>query len=626
MPRSRVLPSQSRRARPVAPPALAPTPPLPLAARWIAIVAAAAAILAVVSFPLADPDLWEHLRVGRAIWESHSLERHNVWSWPTYGAPYVIPSWLFRVALWPFYATGGVAGLFVWRWLTTLAAFAMLWAVARARAESRATGAAALLALAGWAMIYRFRSQCRPETLVAVLLALQLWLLETRRVCAELGKHDRFDRAWLLVPLTALWVNVHLSFPLALFVTFAYLLDAALRARRVPALAPAGLARVLAASAAACFVNPWGFGLVRPPFDFWVQRHDPILASVAELGPLSWGPYLSTGLPELLALTVAMALWRWRRRGLDLAELAILAAFIAEGLMTQRFIGYTAIVAAPFLARDLSEFCASRRWPVRVAAPVTRLVVAAGLVTALLVPAISQRFTRPSIALRESAFPIAACDAIEAQGVRGRSFNIFSHGGYLLWRFWPERDRLPFFDIHQTGTPEDRAAYLPAMFDSSAWAAFDRRHRFDWVLLGRQAMSRTRLLDMLDADTTHWSLTFVDDVAALYVRRDGASAAAAERYRYRWMPGGDAKMLRLSGIIDQDSTARIGLFAELARSTRESRWSASSHFVLGNVAMAMGRTAEARARFDSAFVIDPGLPGLAARREAARSAPSGTGR
>ena len=33
----------------------------------------------------------------------------------------------------------------------------------------------------------------------------------------------------------------------------------------------------------------------------------------------------------------------------------------------------------------------------------------------------------------------AACDWIAAHGVRGRAFNQFFFGGYLLHRFWPER-------------------------------------------------------------------------------------------------------------------------------------------------------------------------------------------
>jgi hypothetical protein len=619
MPRPRSDSSRARAPRTARPPARASTlhsiAPLPRSARIAAILVAALALLALVSFPLTDPDLWEHLRVGRAIWETRSLPHVNLFTWPTYGAPYVVPSWLFRVALWPFAAAGGVAGIYVWRWLTTLVAFALLWAAARAGATRGATGLAAIFSLLWWALLYRYRSQARPETLVAVLLAAQLWLLQSRRALAARTASERLDRAWWAVPLTAVWVNVHLSYVLALVVTGAYALDDMWRRRREPPATRFRLVAVLLVSVAACFANPYGLALVRQPFDFaLVERHEPIMRTIAELKPLPWGPYLPTGLPLLLVLGVALALWRWRRAGLDLAELAILAAFIPAGLQTQRFIGYTALALAPFLARDASEFWATRRWPGWVARPWPRLVLAALAAALLLAPGLSGPALRPAMRWRESGFPIAACDAIAAQGVRGRSFNLFSHGGYLLWRFWPERDRLPFMDVHQTGTSEDRAEYFPAMFDSATWVAFDRHHHFDWVLLGRLAATRTPLLDWLDADSTHWALTFVDDVAALYVRRDGVGAQAAARWRYRVLPGGRTRLALIADRMAHDPALRSAFVTELERSARESRWSAGTEQMLGSIAMVDGRPADALGHFDAARRMDPSYPLLHTRR------------
>jgi len=56
-----------------------------------------------------------------------------------------------------------------------------------------------------------------------------------------------------------------------------------------------------------------------------------------------------------------------------------------------------------------------------------------------------------------------AGDFIARNGIRGRFFNHFELGGYLLWRFWPERDRLPFMDVHQAGTRRERSAYTQAL-------------------------------------------------------------------------------------------------------------------------------------------------------------------
>jgi hypothetical protein len=552
-----------------------------------AVLATAAAVLALVSFPISDPDLWQHLRTGRAIWESHGLERTNVWTWPEYGSPYVISSWLFRVLLWPFYSVGGVAGLFLWRWLTTLACFGLLWAASRATRRAGATGLAALFVLLWCAVLYRFRSQVRPETLIAVLLAAQLWLLESRRARQSVRPAPTgIDPAWWLVPLAAVWINVHLSYVLGLFVTAAYLLDELWRARRrAPGAAPMRIAAILLACVAASFVNPYGFGLMRQPFDYALtERNLLAFRMIAELGPIPWGPYLTTGLPLLVALPPLLALWRWRRHGPDLAQIAIYAVFIPQGLSTQRFIGYTVVAMAPFFARDAAEFCATRRWPAWLARTAGRAAAAAALAVVLLYPAFRSAPLWPSVSLRESAFPNAACDAIAAKGVRGKSFSLFSHGGFLIWRFWPERDRLPFTDIHATGSRALRDGYALALVDSAAWTALDRQHRFDWVLLPRAGMARGPLLEQLDADTTRWAAVFIDDGAAVFVRRDGASAEAAAREGYRWLPAGFRRLEAVAMQAGSDTLALAGLVADLERATRESQQSASMQQILANIA------------------------------------------
>jgi len=610
--RAGTAPAASVGARAAAPRGWISPPPLPTPARVAAALAVAAALVALVSFPISDPDLWQHLRTGRAIWESHALEPRNVWTWPLFGEPYVIPSWLFRVALWPFYSVGGVAGLFAWRWLMALACFALLWGTVRAAKRPGATGFAALFVLVWCAVLYRFRSQVRPETLVAVLLALQLLLLERRRSRPKPAAGSapaRFDSAWWLVPIAVVWINVHLSYVLGLFVTGAFLLDELWRARRKGSgAAPARLGMVLLACVAASFVNPYGLGYVRQPFDYALfERNLPVMRMIAELGPIPWGPYLPTGLPLLVTLPVLLALWRWHRSGPDFAQLAILAYFIPQGLSTQRFIGYTAVAIAPFFARDAAEFLATRRWPAWLVRPAPRAGLAAALAALLLYPAFGQRPLWPSVSLRATAFPDAACDAIAAKGVRGRSFSLFSHGGYLIWRFWPERDRLPFTDIHATGTRELRDAYAAALVDPAGWPALDARYRFDWVLLPRSGMARGPLIETLDADTARWAAVFVDDVAAVFVRRDGASAAVAERERYRWLPAGIARLGAVVERMGRDSTVVAGLVADLERSAGESRQTAALLLMLGNIESIRGRKEAARDAWRRALERDPAL-------------------
>src|SRR5262245_61091796 len=71
----------------------------------LAIVACTASLVLSASYRLYDTDLWTLLTTGRAIWE-HGIPRADLWSWPRYGAPEVMSSWLFRWRLWPVWERG----------------------------------------------------------------------------------------------------------------------------------------------------------------------------------------------------------------------------------------------------------------------------------------------------------------------------------------------------------------------------------------------------------------------------------------------------------------------------------------------------------------------------------------
>src|SRR5262245_8950713 len=184
--------------------------PLPLShpATVAVLLVAAACLVISVTFRIIDTDFWQHLAVGRSLWSTRSVPHTQVWTWTTWGAPDVPPSWLFCALIWPFWLVGGLKGLFAWRWLTTLAAFALAWATAR---RLGATALTPLVVLCVCGLAYRQRSQIRPETLAAVFLALSLWLLETRRQLRAAGAQGA-GRSWWMVAVMWAWVNAHLSY------------------------------------------------------------------------------------------------------------------------------------------------------------------------------------------------------------------------------------------------------------------------------------------------------------------------------------------------------------------------------------------------------------------------------
>jgi alkaline phosphatase len=507
-----------------------------------------------VTFVLYEKDFWQHLAVGRAIWSLHAVPHTQIWTWPTYGAPDMTPSWGFRILLWPIWQAAGVWGMFAWRWATTLAVFGLAFWTSR---RMGARGMTPLLVIAIAALTYRQRSRVRPETLASVWLAATLAVLEWRR--QHLGgtrgpaPPPWRDPALALVPIVWAWINTHLSYALGLAVLGAYLLDSLL-ARRP---GRAGLVFAGVASMVVAFLNPYGWHAVIQPLEFFTgQRNEPIFRIITELKPLDLMLNLRNLLPLVWFGWPALALWRsWKRR-VDWAELVLLLGFVALSFSAQRFLGFTMVVAAPFLSRDLDAWVSSRAWPRWTGPAWSRAAACAG--ACLLAGA--AEWPRPDlplgVGLKPREYPVVACDFMAREGVAGRGFNQFFLGGYLLYRFWPDRSRLPFMDIHQTGTRADRDLYAYALADPAAWRELDRRHRFDYVLLRRLAYAGDDLVEHLDGDSS-FTLVFIDDAAALWVRREGPLATLAQRFGYHDYPAGVSQLGRLGYLATTDSAARV---------------------------------------------------------------------
>jgi tetratricopeptide (TPR) repeat protein len=199
-------------------------------------------------------------------------------------------------------------------------------------------------------------------------------------------------------------------------------------------------------------------------------------------------------------------------------------------------------------------------------------------------------------------------------GLRGRGLNYFEEGGYLLWRFWPDRGRLPFMtNAPELSSPEVRDHFWRSTGVWDEWRRTDEQYRFDWALLKRHRIPGDRLMDFLDADSS-FVLVFVDDASALYVKRDGSLAPIARRFGYRWVSGGDERRLALGPVLLRDSTARSAMREELERAVGSSPAHASTTEVLVYMLMFDSQWREAESWLEEAKRLNPDLEAYDFRR------------
>src|SRR5207247_3476892 len=143
--------------------------------------------------------------------------------------------------------------------------------------------------------------------------------------------------------------------------------------------------------------------------DFFLhQRHEPIFSSIGELGSVDWRVNRLNGLPLLIVGWPALIAWRARRIGLDLVELSTCALFTALALSAQRFTGFYALAAAPYLSRDLVELLPRPAWRVPRSRP-ARAALCAAACALVGLPEWSRPELPLGIGFDLGRAPVAAC-------------------------------------------------------------------------------------------------------------------------------------------------------------------------------------------------------------------------
>jgi len=469
-------------------------------------------------FQICDNDVWWHIRTGDIILDSARIPRTDPFSHLAEGHYWITHSWASDVAIGLASRAGGLRGVVLGKCAIAAGLAALLWTLAR---RAGASPPAAFAAIALVLATARFRLFERPH--LATFLFLPLLLAILARIAAR--PEERFRRADLAVPLLLLaWVNFHGGFLLGLMVFPVFLAIAAVRGARARAgvWSPSArrLALLFALSAAATLVNPNGMQAHLYP-----AINERALAVVRNG---EWFPPQPHQFPlffVLAALVAALALAFWRAAGAE--RLLPLAPLLYLALRSNRSIGEFAVAASVPLALLIDAAAARVRLAPR-ARPLAALALAGALVALHARGAvINTSFYRFGGGVNETLFPIAASDYVERAGLGGRMANSPGFGGYLIWRFWPERKvfadgRLDVYvDVNETlvRTPWRRT--------------LDERGLTYAILETEKGGLGDDPLTAAIAEAPDWALVYWDDAAMVWARDLPAHRDVIARDRFR---------------------------------------------------------------------------------------------
>jgi hypothetical protein len=402
--------------------------PRALAAAGIAAWGATVAYLLAANWiPAADNDIWFHLRVGLDVLASGEVPRVDEYSATARGRPFIAHSWLSAAIFARFGDAGAHEGLTLLRvqvvFFSGLALVAATAPAARGRALMLPLALLLVEALTPHVAV-------RPVLFAVLLAALVTFVVELSR---------RLDKPLVLaavVPLTALWANLHGSFLLAPAFLVVVGTAAWLQTRSRGGVARAevvvpfavALACVLAAG-----LNPYGFEL----HGFTLRMllaNDYIKDWIIEWRPVwAWQHRLRNEYLLVVGFLALIALGLLRRRGRNSAHDVLTFLFVVALFVTAyRFAAYVLVFGFPLATR---LWCADDERPAPGRRPFTELLVAGVLLlTTLGLGAHSQQLRTVPLGLGAmQPRGSAAIGAAVGRGLTGNTFADYPVGSYMLY-------------------------------------------------------------------------------------------------------------------------------------------------------------------------------------------------
>jgi hypothetical protein len=465
---------------------------------------------------LADGDTGWHIRTGDWIQQTRSIPTRDLFSFTRAGQPWYAWEWLSDVIFAVVHRHWGLAGVAALAGCVLALAAQVVFRHMLWRGANLMVALATVLVAASAASIHYL---ARPHVFTLLLLAVSLWMVERDRLQPR-------PWIWLLVPLSAVWVNLHSGFfalPACLAVRAAGMAAEGWMDRELRPRIWSGAKRyagLCAATAAASLVNPYGFGLHRHVWSYLTS--DWIRNAVDEFQSPKFRSENLLHFELLLVAALLLGGWLIARRRLADALLVLVWAHLALGSV--RHVPVFVIVAAPLVAVELSRLWGERA---RRATPrsVRRVLWALGqdlnpsfqrasawsaalvAVAILLTPASKWPGDFP-----QNKFPVWLVRAESVRLANSKVFTLDQWGDYLIYRHWP--GQRVFIDGRSDfyGSAIGRD-YLRLAEGRPGWESLFRKYDFAVALVPRD----WPLAALLERDRG-WTRVREDQLAVLFAR------------------------------------------------------------------------------------------------------------
>ena len=474
---------------------------------------------------LSDPDLWGHILWGRELLAHGSLPLDNINSYSAPDYRWLHHEWLSEVLMSAIFDRFGPLGLKVFKFLCTAGIISF---IVFAESESPAPAVVQAMVTLFAALILLPALQFRPHLFDLLLLSV---------VVALLARHNWRGSAplWLVIPIVAIWSNLHGGFFVGLAAMGAYgaamfVFDISTGRRPRRGLAVLAITAAAAASTLCTFLIP-------PARESWHTLIFSLMNQTTHVDIVDWKPLIASlrdapsGSLEQKYFTVVLIFFAAAALSViltpkagDAPMVAVAAVMLAAGFTAQRNIPIATIAIVPVFANHLGLLLRPRESAAAAPAPeISRRGRWAG---EIVIAAVAISFLRYSGILKPgidaSGYPYDAVNFMNSRGLTGNVMADYSWGQFVIWHGAPGTK--VFIDSrYDLGYPPKVIADAMALDRGGAGAAHTlSAYPTDFVLT-REGWPEARVMD----SEPDWRLIYSDGVARLYARATSPAAHLA---------------------------------------------------------------------------------------------------
>lgn len=473
---------------------------------------------------LADGDTGWHLRTGEWILQNHRIPARDIFSYTKPGEPWFAWEWLWDVVFAWIHQHWGMPGVVLVNVVVLCLISAVLYRLVRSRSDNDFVAfAITFLAMAVSAVHWL----ARPHLLSLLFFLLSYCILE--RAAA-----GRTGVLWLLLPLTALWVNFHGGFAAMFLMVGAYAAGEVLKSLSQKTFKAAlGAARPYIFAFGGCLLasllNPYGYQLHLHIFDYLT---DPFYTQyIGEFRSIEFRDFGAL-LLEGMIMAGAVAAFRSLQAG-RVVDILLYAGWCHLALRSGRHITIFAMVTAPILAAGVCDLLKSlRELPVRRFFKRTAMAFHAGAASFAETDRVERFHVFSAVAIAIAAmvlgapqpppkwraeydprsFPTKAVEVIRGPEYARSVFAPDLWGGYLVYRLYPAI-RVYIDGRSDYYGPAFVEDYLDILNVKDGWEEHLARFHVDTILIQAESALAGAL-----KQSTRWRQVYGDKTAIVFTK------------------------------------------------------------------------------------------------------------